>query len=114
MDEKTILIVGAVLAGAWYFMRKPAAATAGGAAAPAAGIGGGATTPAPAAREPYSWELGSSQTTPREATWPYSNADWPKPYTGPRPLLGDQANPLADPLASQAVPMPKIPITWTP
>lgn len=124
MDEKTILIVGAVLAGVWYFMRKPA--TVGTTPAAGGGAPGGSTTPTtgggaatgalptagmtPAQREAYFDELGRRQQTDMENRWPYSLPDRQgvRYQTGVQVLApGDNApvSAIKDPLAGVSVPM---------
>lgn len=126
MDEKTILIVGAVLAGAWYFTRKPAAgAGAGAGAAQAPGASTPAAQNAGNSTNPYagrtmvdkpptngvggygSGEIGAHTITPE---WILNSAGMGS--GGRAPVTSPQASPVADPLASVAVPMPKIPVAW--
>jgi len=105
--ERNHIIIIAALAAAFFILRRPSAPATSTAQAAATGTG---TAPAAAApsggtREPYSWEVGSSQTTPEEARWPYA-------YLTPSASTGN--SPTQDPVAATGgyTPMPKIPMNY--
>lgn len=103
MERNEMIILGAVAVVAFVLLRKPAAIK------PGPGTTGGASVANAGPNAPQQGRL--------EAQWPYANSDWKAP-TGP--YLGHLApgdnSPTQDPIAATggAVPMPKIPLVWTP